>query len=240
MGRQLWLGMVLAGVMVPSAWPEAAGAPAAGSTRFTLKWVENEPTLRVEGRGVTLVKRVGRDKVSLRVEVTGDRIELDADTRGAVRVSRQGKAVAVHMSDAFELNIARIQKLTAGSKALDAFEGLVASLASDDSANAQSVRSSHALLSVVRGVTIPMAPAPVRSTAKLSPAGLTLTAGTEGPFACWAEYASTVDQYLVQFNSCIDSYWWIPGWTSACSFQFVLQAELAWFWLISCSGGMPV
>jgi hypothetical protein len=45
---------------------------------------------------------------------------------------------------------------------------------------------------------------------------------------------------MVEFNSCLDSYWWIPGWTSACALQFTLQAELAWFWLISCSGGMPV
>ena len=62
----------------------------------------------------------------------------------------------------------------------------------------------------------------------------------EVPSACWADYASTVNNYMVEFASCIDSYWWIPGWTSACAFQFSLQSELAFFWLISCSGGMPI
>lgn len=239
MNRKLWFGIVMwAVIAAPSARPEAAPRNA-GETTFTVGWEQEQPTLRAEGRGVKFVKRIGRDRVSIRVEVPGDVIDLEADVRGAIRVGRRGKIVAFQAKDSFDASIAKVQKLTAGSDALNRFEGLVASLAFSDTQNAQSLRSSHALINAVRGVTIPVA-------APLTPAGnrpptLTRTSSREaGPVACWAEYASTVDQYNVTFNDCIEDYWWIPGWTAACGLQFAIQSELAWFWLISCSGGMPV
>jgi hypothetical protein len=242
MDRRLLLGVVLlAGIVSPSAWPEAAAPKPAAGTTFTAGWIKNEPTLRVEGRGVKLFKRVGRDRVSIRVEVKGDVVELQADVAGKVRIGRQGRFLDLQMQDEFGASVAKVQKLMAGSPALDGLEGLVASMAGDDRQEVRSVLTSYALLHAVRGSA-----APTRSVAN----GLTSVAGgraaraslgrEEGPFACWAEYASTVSNYLVEFNSCLDSYWWIPGWTSACAFQFSLQSELAWFWLISCSGGMPV
>ncbi|MDP2322972.1 MAG: hypothetical protein Q8N51_02970 [Gammaproteobacteria bacterium] len=241
MDRRSWLGMaVLTGVMALSAGPVAAGTTPARTTKFTPGWVKGEPTLRVEGRGVTFFKRVGPDKVSLRIAVTGEVIELEANTGGTVRVSRQGQSVSVQMSAPFEQNIARVQKLVTGSKALAAFEGLVASLVSDDSLQAQSLRSSHGLLNAVRGVTVAMAPLPAISKPKPRATLAGFKTSAEGPYACWAEYETTMNQYLVIFSSCLDSYWWIPGWTAACAFQFSLQGELAFFWLISCSGGMPV
>lgn len=239
MNRKLWLGIVMmAAIATPSAWPEAAPRTA-GETTFTMGWEKEQPTLRAKGRGVKFFKRIGRDRVFIRVEVPGDVIDLEADVRGAIRVGRKGKFVAFQAKDSFDASIAKVQKLTAGSDALNRFEGLVASLASSDTQNAQSLRSSHALLNAVRGVTIPVAapPAPMGNR----PPTLTRTSSREeGPYACWAEYASTVDRYNVIFNDCIADHWWIPGWTAACGLQFAIQSELAWFWLLSCSGGMPV
>jgi hypothetical protein len=242
MGRKMLLGIVLlAGIVIPSAWPEAAAPTLAGKTTFAGGWSKGEPTLRVQGGGVTLSKRVGREHVSIRVEVKGDVVELQADTAGKVRIGRQGRFLNLQMKDSFEASIGKVQKLMAGSAALDGLEGLVASLAGDDRQEARSVLTSYALLHAVRG-----SPAPTRSMVNaLKPKadGFVARASLvreEVPSACWAEYASTVNNYMVEFSSCLDSYWWIPGWTSACAFQFSLQAELAWFWLISCSGGMPV
>ncbi len=241
MGRKLWMTFaLLVSIITPSAWPAAAPRVAGGDTTFAFGWAKGEPTLRAEGRGVKFFKRVGRDKVSIRVEVPGDVMELEAETNGAIRIGRKGRFLRLQMKDDFEANFAKVQKLTAGSKALDRFEGLVASLAANQTPQAQSLRTSHALLNAVRGVTIqpnPMPQAPARSGQVVL---ATYKGSTEGPFACWAEYASTVDQYNVQFNACVENYWWIPGWTAACGLQFALQSELAWFWLLSCSGGMPV
>ena len=241
MGRKVWLGIALiAGIVTPSAWPEAAAGTKSGDVTFTQGWVNDQPTLRVEGRGVKFFKRVGRDRVSIRVEVAGDVVELEAEVAGKVHLSRQGKSVAFRTGDTFDASIARIQKLTAGSKALDGFEGLVRSIAGSDSPHAPSLRSSHALLSALRGVTVPATLTPATSGARVVATRAATTATREGPFACWAEFASTMNQYLYEYSACLEDYWWIPGWTAACAFQFALQGELAWFWLISCSGGMPV
>lgn len=242
MGRKLLLGIALiAGIVTPSAWPEAAARKPAGVTTFTPGWVRNEPTLRVEGRGVKLFKRVGRDHVSIRIEAKGDIVELQADLSGKVRIGRQGRFLDLQMKDSFEASIAKVQKLTAGSPALEGLEGLVASMEGDERQEARSVLTSYALLHAVRG-----SPAPTRSmVSALKPKtggamARAFLGREEVPSACWADYASTVNNYMVEFASCIDSYWWIPGWTSACAFQFSLQSELAFFWLISCSGGMPI
>lgn len=239
MGRTMLLGItVLIGVAMPTAWPEAAPRKA-GETTFTLAWVKDEPTLRAEGGGVKFFKRVGRDRVSIRIEVPGDSVELEAGTNGHVRVGRKGRFLQLQVAGTFEANVAKVQKLFAGSKALDGFDGLMASLAASDKPQAQSLRSSQALVNAVRGVTVPLpaGPSPAASSRATRAAS---KEWAEGPFACWAEYTATVDQYNVIFNDCISDYWWIPGWTAACGFQFALQSELAWFWLLSCSGGMPV
>ena len=249
MGRRLLLGIALVmGIVTPSAWPEAAsakpGAPRTTPTEpaFTSGWVNGEPTLRAEARGVRFFKQVSRERVSIRVEVPGDRIEVEADTKGTVRIGRNGKFLRLQMQDRFEANVARIQKLTAGSAALDGLEGFAASLEGQDRQEARSVMTSYALLHALRGSTGPSrsmarAVTPVASSRVVRAMA---TTREEGPYTCWAEFATTMDQYLVEFNSCTTDYWWIPGWNAACAFQFSLQGELAFFWLISCSGGMPV
>ena len=249
MARRLWLGIALVvGIVTPSAWPEAAaakpGAPRTTRTEptFTSGWVSGEPTLRVEARGVKFFKRVSRERVSIQVEVPGDRIEVEADTKGTVRIGRNGTYLRLQMQDQFQANVARIQKLTAGSAALDGLEGFAASLEGQDRQEARSVMTSYALLHALRGST-----GPSRSMARaITPAtssGVVRAMATtreEGPYKCWTEFAMTMNQYLVEFNSCTTDYWWIPGWNAACAFQFSLQGELAFFWLISCSGGLPV
>lgn len=241
MGRRLLLGVALfAGIVTPGAWLEANTVTPAGETRFTLGWVGEEPTLRVEGRGVKFFKRVGRERVVIRVEVPGDVVEIEAESSGAVRLGRKGRYLRLQMRDNFDASIAKVQKLVAGSTALDGFEGLMASLVSVDTPQVRSLRSSHALISAVRGVTVPVVPGPQLSASRGQASRAAFTRSEEGPLACWAEYAWTVYQANVVFNECVEDYWWIPGWTATCGFQFALQSELAWFWLLSCSGGMPV
>jgi len=176
---------LLVGIVTPSAWPEAAPRPAGGDTTFTFGWVKDEPTLKVQGRGITFFKRVGRDRVSIRVEAAGDVVELDAELSGAIRVGRKGRYLQLQMKDNFEASVVKVQKLMVGSRALDGFEGMVASLASSETPQARSLRSSHALLNVVRGVMVtPAARPPVSASPGASRA--TFLAREEVPFACWA------------------------------------------------------
>lgn len=243
MGKRLLFGVVvLAVVAMPTARPEAAPARAAtASTKLEVATVNGESTLRAEAAGVSFRKRVGRDRVVMRLEVPRDRIDVEVNIDGRVRVVRNGKALALLMKPEPARAMARVQKLTAGSSALARFKALVAGLAGDNRPEAQSLRVSHALLEALRGNSAPamaFAGRPARSDGALVRA---MSRGVgEGPYACWAEYSTTMYQYLVQLNDCVAQYWWIPGWTAACGAQYALQGELAWFWLISCSGGMPV
>lgn len=242
MGRKLMLGsIVMAAVALSTAQPEAAAAKAAAETKLTTGTSNGESTLRAEGRGVTFSKRVGRNQVVMRLEVPRDRIDLEVNMDGRVRVVRNGKALTVEMKPDPANAMARVQKLTSGSSALARFETLIASLANDDRLEAQSLRVSHALLQALRGNSAPamaFAGREARSDAALV---RVMSRGLgEGPYACWAEYETTMYQYLVELNDCVGQYWWIPGWTAVCGAQFSLQGELAFFWLISCSGGMPV
>lgn len=240
MGRRLLVGAFALGAVIAAAPFSAA---AGNETKFTLGWANGEPTLSAEGRGVKFFKQVGRDRVMIRVEVPSDRIQLDADASGSLRIGRNGKFLTLQKSAPFEASIARVQKFTAGSKALDGLEGLAATLEWTDRMEAQSLLTSYSLLHAVRGSA---APARAMAAALKSPQPsariVKAMAGAreEGPAACWAEYSSTLMSYWVDFNSCTGQYWWIPGWTAACSSQYLLQAELAWFWVLSCSGGMPV
>jgi hypothetical protein len=241
MNRKLLFGVALLVGLMPVARPEAAPAKSAADARLTSSTASGESILRAEGKGVIFSKRVGKDRVVMHLEVPRDRIDLEVNMDGTVRIVRNGKVVAAQMKSDTASAVARIQKLTSGSSALAGFEALVAGVANDQRAEAQSLRVSHALLHVVRGNNAPAMAFRTRGASR-SASGVVraMALVEEGPSACWAEYEVTVDRYNVQFNDCISDYWWIPGWNAACGLQFAIQAELAWFWVISCSGGMPV
>lgn len=242
MDRRLLLGVAMFVGLVPTGILEAAPVKKVEGARLTSSTADGEAILRAEGKGVVFSKRVGKDRIVMRLEVPRDRIDLDVKMDGNLRLVRNGKVLTAEMKSDAASAVARIQKFTAGSPALAAFETLVAGLAGDTRLEAQSVRVSHALLHAVRGNN---APAMAFRTGPVSRADAGVVqamarSGGEQPSACWAVYEYTVYAYNVQFNDCISSYWWIPGWTAACGAQFALQGELAFFWLISCSGGMPV
>jgi hypothetical protein len=241
MGRRLLLVAMFVGLM-PTATPEAAPVKEATGPRLTSSTADGESILRAVGKGVVFSKRVGKERVVMHLEVPRDRIDVELNTKGRLHLVRNGKVLRVEMKQNMAGAVAQVQRLMAGSPALAGFESLIASVAGDTRIEAQSLRVSHALLHAVRGNTGPaMAFADRRAPRSNASLVRAMAGGAgEGPFACWAEYEVTIDRYNVQFNACISDYWWIPGWTAACGFQFAVQAELAWFWLLSCSGGMPV
>lgn len=241
MSQRLLLGVALLVGLMPGATPEAAPVKVP-ATRLVSATSNGEATLRVEGKGVTFSKRVGKDHVVMRFEVPRDRIELEVNMDGRVRLVRNGKVLQVEMKQDTPVAIGRVKAFTSGSSALAGLETLVASLTNDDRREAQSLRVSHALVQALRGNAAP-ALAFAASQAPRSDGAIVRVmsrSAEEGPFACWAEYSATVYNYNVELNDCVGQYWWIPGWTAACGAQWSIQVELAWFWLLSCSGGMPV
>jgi len=246
MGRTRSLVAVLLGALVslPSV-AAAQGAPAGSKNTaitFAVGRLAGDYTLKAEGRGFTFFKRVGPSKVIVRLQVPGDIVEVEADSSGAARLVRNGKDVRFQMRQLDQTRQARLQRLAAGSRAIAAFEAMMATLESNDTPEARSLSTSYALVQAVRGNGDASRTLAIRlkPQAALAATRVSTRATEEIPVACWADYAQAVNGYLHEFSACVLDYGWIPGMSAVCAFEFSVKAELAWFWLIGCSGGFPV
>ncbi len=240
----LWAKCEAPGVKGAGVSPFAAAASSTsrkdGDVTFTIGVLPGESTLRAEGKGITFFKRLTADRVHVRIDVPGDWFALDAGTTGTARLTRNGKSMTLSMTAARE-EVAKAQQFAAGSKALAGFESLASALDSSTRPEAQSVLTSFALLHAVRGSVAPARE--LARTVQAMHAGNARRAswktGEEMPYACWIDYATTVSLYTAEYSQCYLDYGWIPGLQAVCTFEWVVRVELAWFWLIGCSGGFP-
>ena len=212
--------------------------------KFTLGGSPKESTVVAEGLGVRISKRIGAETVKIRIETAKDAVEIDAVAGGTVRLARYGKAVTMNMATRDQQAIARARRMTEGSQALKSFDALITALEGDNRAVAKSMLTSWALVHALRGSDQQALLVARRLTAAASNGPFTPVRSIfdreETPIVCWAEYASTVTMYYMEYAQCLIDYAWIPGGAAVCSFEWMVKAELAWFWVIGCSGGVPV
>jgi hypothetical protein len=244
MVRGLSIGVVVSMLLVSSGSSVAAG-PAihrGADVRFTAGGTAKESTLAAEGLGVRVSKRVGPETVKIRIEVANDAIDIDANAGGAVRLARRGKSVSLDMGVRDTKAVATARRLMEGSSALKSFGAMIAALESDQRNAAKSMLTSWALVNAIRGDDQVALAVARRFTApfRVSMTPVSFTAREEMPMACWAEYATTITYYYSEYAQCLVDYAWIPGMVAVCSFEWAVKAELAWFWVIGCSGGVPV
>jgi hypothetical protein len=211
--------------------------------RFTIGGSAQESVVTAEGLGVRVVKRVGPETVKIRIEAARDVVDVQANAKGTVRVTRGGKTVDVNMASRDPKAIDRARRIVAGSAALKSFDALIGTLGADQRAVAKSMLTSWALVHAASGRDEPAMAVARRfqSAAKgaFTPAR-SMFERDETPIVCWAEYATTVTTYYLEYSQCLLDYGWIPGGAQFCSFEWIIKAELAWFWVIGCSGGVPI
>jgi len=245
MARKLCVGMVL-GMLVFTSGSRVAASPApiyrGADVKFTLGGTPKESTVVAEGLGVRVSKRVGPDAVKIRIEEAKDAIDISANAKGLVRIARRGQSVEINMVSRDPKALARARRMTDGSGALKSFDALIEALAGDQRAVAKSMLTTWTLVNAARGADDKVAIAARRMTAAAKPFTPVKSIFTreEVPIVCWAEYSSTVATYFAEYADCVDNYGWIPGMVAVCTFEWVVKAELAWFWVIGCSGGIPV
>jgi hypothetical protein len=64
--------------------------------------------------------------------------------------------------------------------------------------------------------------------------------GDSGPGACWAEYAHDAIEIIDDFIDCLNEIqWWDFFGEYRCDAIYIVRAELAFMWLINCSGPFP-
>jgi len=243
--RGVGVGMVMAMVLI-NGGSRVYAAPSpiyrGADVKFTLGGTAKESTVVAEGLGVRITKRIGAETVKIRIETAKDAVDIVAVAAGTVRLTRHGKSVTMSMRQRDPQLTAAARRLTEGSQALSSFDALIEALAGDERAVARSMVTSWALISAARGNderVVAAARRMTRITQPFTPVKATVSRD-EVPVVCWAEYSSTVMTYYNEFTQCLLDYGWIPGMAQACTFEWTIKAELAWFWVLSCSGGMPV
>ena len=138
--------------------------------------------------------------------------------------------------------LATARRILHGSAALTSFDALIDALAGDQRAVAKSMLTTWTLINAARGADDKVAIATRRMTSssqRLAPIASSFTR-EETPIVCWAEYSMSVAAYYAEYAQCVNDYGWIPGMVAVCTFEWIVKAELAWFWVLGCSGGMPV
>jgi hypothetical protein len=239
------MGMTLA-MLVFTSGSRAAAAPTpiyrGADVKFTLGGTPKESTVVAEGLGVRVSKRVGPDAVKIRIEEAKDVVDISANAKGLVRVARRGQSVDINMASRDPKALARARRMMEGSAALKSFDALIDALEGDQRAVAKSMLTTWTLINAARGADDKVAIAARRMTAAAKPFTPVKSIFTkeEVPIVCWAEYSTTVATYYWEYAQCVEDYGWIPGMVAVCTFEWVIKAELAWFWVIGCSGGVPV
>lgn len=246
MARQVCLGMVMAMVLgTTGSRVEAASSPIyrGPDVKFTLGGSASESTVVAEGLGVRVTKRIGPETVKIRIESATDVVSVDAVAGGSVRLARRGKSVTIKMAARDQEMTGQARRMTEGSPALRLFDALIAALDRDDRAVATSMRTTWALVHALRGNDAAAESLARRvkkqAQANFTPARFGLSR-EETPVVCWGEYAVTVYGYYMEYAQCLLDYAWVPGGAAVCSFEWLVKTELAWFWVIGCSGGVPV
>jgi len=243
-GVSVWMVLGMFTVMSGSR-VEAASTPIhrGGDVKFTLGGSARESTVTAEGLGVRVTKRVGPETVKIRIEVAKDAVDVDATAKGIVRLARRGNAVEINMASRDPKAIAKARRMTEGSPALKSFDALIEAIAGDQRAVAKSMLTSWALVHAARGSDEPALSVARRfkdaAKGSFTPVR-SMFEDEETPIVCWAEYATTVTSYYLEYSQCLLDYGWIPGMAQICTFEWIIKAELAWFWVIGCSGGVPV
>jgi hypothetical protein len=246
MARGLSVGMVLSVFVVMSA-SRVMAAPApiyqGADVKFKLGGSATESTVVAEGLGVRVTKRIGPEIVKIRIEVAKDAVDLEANSKGHVRLSRRGRTVTLNMAARDQKMIAEARRMTEGSSALKSFDALITALEGDSRLVAQSMLTTWGLLNAVRGNDAALLSIANRVRPAAAGKGpftpVRFTLDREGPTQCWQEYAYSVFIYYAEFAECLVDYAWIPGMAAVCSFEWAVKSELAWFWLIACSGDLP-
>jgi hypothetical protein len=246
MARGVCVGLVVTMFAITGA-SRVAAAPSpvhrGADVKFTVGGSTKESIVTAEGLGVRVTKRVGPDTVRIRIEAAKDVIDVQASATGNVRLGRGGRTIDINMAARDPKLLDRARRMVAGSAALQSFNALIGAIGDDQRTVAKSMLTSWALVHAASG-----SDAPAMSVARRFQAAAkgTFTPARsifereETPIVCWAEYASTVTYYYLEYAQCLLDYSWIPGGAQVCSFEWIIKAELAWFWLIGCSGGVPV
>jgi hypothetical protein len=222
-----------AGASAASAGPSAAERTLRrGDLTFTSVSHGGESVLAVDAPGVRVEKRAtnagtgtilvtaGTDRVHVRLSATELRV-----SRGAVeRVLTARSATAA--------DFGAVRALLQGAPAVRAVARLRAAVGDE---GPTPIVSAMAFVSMLAGDAAGMR----RVAAQAAPRTGGIQFARYMAHECWRQYELSVNIFFNEYQACIDENRWNYVMFQACNFTYVVQAEIAWFSLLSCAGGLP-
>jgi hypothetical protein len=173
--------------------------------------------VQADGR-YTVELEAPRDKVSLSV---GD---------NTISVTRGGKTIVL-TPDASQSRFDDVRKMLAGSRAVDLLRsaGAEFEVAEEDSAASTPILLVDALVGSLTGDV----GASRRAAKQLSRRARSERRSIGRPTTCYYQWEESIIWAYMELETCIYSRFFFPTW---CSLRWAMQAESAWFSLITCSG----
>lgn len=219
-------------------------ADESGNVLFTVVAAPGEARLTAEGPAVKFEKVSSEAGIAVRIEAAGDVIEFHTNTMGLFDLKRGGKTKKYRTRELKADHLDAVQTLVAGSAAMQAFESLANALEESDRPEAISVLTTYALVNVLRGNSAGtrtlVRKLKARTEKNLRQVAQRTRGDGGGPDACWDAYEGSVYRLALELDRCMRDNLWNPFMQAACSAEWLIRAELAWTWLIACSGGLPV
>jgi len=222
---------------VPAASAQTGQTPAArtirqGDLTFTSASSGGESILAVDAPGVRVEKRASTAGSGTIVLTAGaDRVEVTV-TRDQLRVARGGRVRVVTASAAAARELRGVTALLQGAPAVEAGARLRATLGDDAPGPLVSALAFVGMLSGDATGMRRVAARAVRPTGGIQFARYTAE-------ECWRQYELSISIFFHDFEECIDDNRWNYVLFQACNFTYVIQAEISWFSLLSCAGGLP-
>ncbi len=203
------------------------------SVVFTSATAGGEATLVAEGYGVIVEKRTAGEQATIVVRSGADRVTV-ALSAGEIRVARGGRERRVSARSATRQALAGVRQVLAGSEAVSGARRMKAVL--DAGVDTPSpILSALAFVGLLSGDAAGMQRI---ATAAGGDGGIRF-ARYQGAEYCWTSYGQSVSQFWEDRESCLAISPWNPVMIHACNFEWTIKAEIAWFSLIACAGGLP-
>lgn len=214
-----------------AASPEPGRTIRRGDLTFTSATHTGESVLAVEAAGIRVEKRAAATGTgTIVLTAGGDRVEVTVTGR-ALRVSHGGQTRVVAADQATAADFEAIRAMLRQAPAVEATARLQALVQEDAPAP---LVSALAFVRMLAGDASGM-----RRVAAHAPPSRPGIQFARDAVACWSSYQTSINIFFLDFESCIYDNRWNIIVQHGCSFVYVVQAEVAWFSLIACAGGLP-
>ena len=232
-----WLdvGLAAAGVLLTV----STMATAQGMPEYSVARLHHKVILTVQHGEFRFEEVLSPRAFGFTIEFGRDRVQIAGDDRGALAVMRGSRKHAVDMAVASEAQLRELRAGLADSPALRELERVADAARQTESRYAALLQNANALVRTVQGDMRANDDLIVQALAQREGGFKTVAArGSVGADDCWDGYVRSVLRYIYELEVCVGEARsrFNPILTAWCGYEYNLNATLAGYRLLDCSG----